>query len=53
MDKVEVKVTWSLAWSLWWRQMLIGLGVMAIIYIPIILILLALGIMGSFNQFGL
>jgi hypothetical protein len=31
MDKVEVKVTWRLAWGLWWRMLLIGLGLYAII----------------------
>ncbi len=38
MDKVEVKVTWGLAWALFWRMMLISLGVYAVIAIPIILI---------------
>lgn len=27
----EVKPTWKLAWGLWWRVALIGLGVSAII----------------------
>jgi len=38
MDKVEVKVTWGLAWALWWRTMLITLGIYAVIALPIMLI---------------
>ena len=38
MDKVEVKVTWGLVWALWWRMVIIGLGVYAVIVLPIILI---------------
>ena len=38
MEQVEVKVTWRLAWGLWWRIMLIGLGIYAIIALPVMLI---------------
>ena len=34
-EKVEVKVTWSFAWGLWWRWMLIGLAFMIPFYIII------------------
>jgi hypothetical protein len=27
----EIKPTWRLAWGLWWRMTLIGLGISAII----------------------
>jgi len=27
----EIKVTWRFAWSLWWRMMLITLGIYAVI----------------------
>jgi len=27
----EIKVTWGLAWGLWWRMMLITLGIYAVI----------------------
>ena len=27
----EIKVTWRLAWGLWWRMMLITLGIYAVI----------------------
>ena len=27
----EIKVTWGFAWSLWWRCMLITLGIYAVI----------------------
>jgi len=39
MDEVEVKVTWRFAWSLWWRTTLIGLGVCAVIYLILFLII--------------
>ena len=42
--QVEIKVTWSMAWSLWWRWMLMSIALGAIIYIPLILILFAIGI---------
>ena len=29
----EIKVTWRFAWSLWWRMMLITLGIYAVIII--------------------
>jgi hypothetical protein len=41
---VEVKVTWGLAWALWWRWMLFSLALGAIIYIPVICIFIILGI---------
>ena len=52
MDKVVVKPTWALAWGLFWRTFLIGLGINAIIFG----IMLALGIallpfMESFSTF--
>lgn len=43
MEKVEVKVTWGLAWALWWRGMLFRLALGAIIYIPMFVILAAIG----------
>jgi len=30
-EKVEVKPTWRLAWGLWWRMFLIGLGITVVI----------------------
>ena len=29
----EVKPTWKLAWGLWWRMMLISLGLYAVIIV--------------------
>ncbi|MDP3878861.1 MAG: hypothetical protein Q8Q07_00960 [Dehalococcoidales bacterium] len=37
MDKVEVKVTWGLVWSFWWRMTVIGLAVYVVIGLPIML----------------
>ncbi len=33
MDQMEVKVTWRLAWGLFWRWFLIQLGIGVIIWI--------------------
>lgn len=30
-EKVTVKPTWGLAWGLWWRMLLINIGIVAII----------------------
>jgi hypothetical protein len=38
-DQVEVKPTWRLAWGLFWRWFLIGLGVYAIIWLIIIAVI--------------
>lgn len=34
----EVKPTWRLAWGLWWRQALIGLGVALVIMLILFLV---------------
>ncbi len=31
IEKVTVKPTWGLAWGLWWRMLLINIGIVAII----------------------
>ena len=46
MEEVQVKVTWRLAWSLYWRIMLISLGIYVVIVLPIMLIF------GVFAAFG-
>lgn len=53
-DRVKVKPTWGLAWGLWWRMLLINLGIVAII----IGIMVAIGyvflqsLLGSFFNGG-
>jgi hypothetical protein len=39
-DKVDVKITWGLVWALWWRMMLITIG----IYVVIGLVAFAMGV---------
>ena len=39
MDKVDVKVTWGLVWALWWRMALIGLGVSAVIWLIMFIVI--------------
>jgi hypothetical protein len=34
----EVKPTWKLSWGLWWRMMLISLGIYAVIFIILLII---------------
>ena len=41
----EVKPTWRLAWGLWWRMFLIGLGVSVVI--GVILSLVGISLIGS------
>ena len=33
MDKVEVKVSWRLVWSIWWRMMLISVVAWGVFYL--------------------
>ena len=40
----EVKPIWSLAWGLWWRMMLITLGIYAVIGIIVLIVTLIAGI---------
>ncbi len=39
----EIKVTWGFAWALWWRFMLISLGVWFIVWLIMVIVALALG----------
>jgi len=43
MDEMDVKPTWGLAWGLWWRYMLITLGLYAVITLLTIWIMLLAG----------
>jgi hypothetical protein len=38
----EIKPTWKLAWGLWWRMTIIGLGVSLIILLIVTLVGLSL-----------
>jgi len=40
----EVNVTWRFAWSLWWRMMLITLGLYSVIGIIAFIIALIVGV---------
>jgi len=46
----EVKPTWRLAWGLWWRMFLIGLG--ASVVIGLIFYLLAIPLIWSLLPWG-
>ena len=43
-EETEVKVTWGFAWALWWRWVVIGIAVSAVLYLPVFFILLAVGV---------
>jgi len=49
-EKLAVKPTWGLAWGLWWRIFLISLGLYAIIFGIMFLVLgvTAIPFMGTF-----
>jgi hypothetical protein len=34
----EVKPTWKFAWGLWWKMMVITLGIYAIIFIIVLIV---------------
>jgi len=42
MEEMEVKVTWRLAWGLFWRWFLIQLGITAIIWLIMFIVGFAL-----------
>jgi len=41
-DKVEVKPTWGLAWGLFWRMLLIYLGLSFIVWLILFIVCMAL-----------
>ena len=43
MDRIEVEPTWSLTWGLWWRGILITLGIYAAIAIIFLIVVLLAG----------
>ena len=38
MDELEVKVTWRFAWALYWRMLLMGLGIAFVAWIIIAIV---------------
>jgi len=43
MDEIEVKVTWRFAWALYWRMLLMGLGIAVVIWLIILVVFMTLG----------
>ncbi len=43
MDEIEVKVTWRLAWALYWRMLLMGLGIAFVIWLITLIVLMVIG----------
>jgi len=46
MDELEVKVTWRFAWALYWRMLLMGLGIAFVAWIIMLIVATVIG--GSF-----
>jgi hypothetical protein len=43
MDEIEVKVTWRFAWSLYWRMLLMGLGIGLIAWLIMLIAFMIVG----------
>ena len=43
----EIRPTWRLAWGLWWRMMLISIGIWAIVAVVLLLVGISLIPWGS------
>jgi len=43
MDEIEVKVTWHFAWALYWRMLLMGLGIALVIWVIMLIVFTTLG----------
>lgn len=43
MAEMEVKVTWRFAWSLYWRMLLMGLGIACAAWIIILIVATVIG----------
>jgi hypothetical protein len=51
-EKVQVKPTWGLAWGLWWKMMLITIGVYVVIGLILWFVFLAAVLGPLFALFG-
>jgi hypothetical protein len=43
MDEIEVKVTWRFAWALYWRMLLMGLGIACVVWAIIAIVAMVIG----------
>jgi hypothetical protein len=43
MDEIEVKVTWRFAWALYWRMLLMGLGISVVIWLIMLIVATVIG----------
>jgi len=43
MDEIEVKVTWRFAWALYWRMLLMGLGIAVVIWLIMLIVTTVIG----------
>ncbi len=43
MDEIEVKVTWRFAWALYWRTLLMGLGIAFVIWLIMLIVVMIVG----------
>jgi hypothetical protein len=45
----EIKVTWRFAWSLYWRMLLMGLGIAFLVWVIMLIVVTVIG--GAFCPF--
>ncbi len=43
MDEIEVKVTWRFAWALYWRMLLMGLGIAFVAWLILLIVATVIG----------
>jgi hypothetical protein len=43
MDEIEVKVTWRFAWALFWRMLLMYLGIAVVIWLIMLIVATVIG----------
>ncbi len=43
MDEIEVKVTWRFAWALFWRMLLMYLGIAFVVWLIIVIVVMVIG----------
>jgi hypothetical protein len=43
MAEMEVRVTWRFAWSLFWRMLLMGLGIACIVWAIMLIVFMIAG----------
>jgi len=53
MDELEVKATWRFAWALYWRMLLMGMGIAFVVWVITLIVVSVIdgGFRGAFCPF--